>query len=291
MQRVAGAPGELAIDREQVRDPADLGRDHDPVGGKADRLGPPGARQRRDHQRLAQHVLGRLGLGQTRVVVHHPGRQILVQAAPVDPDPDRLVVPECHLDHHLELAVALGAEADVAGVDAELGERRRAVRMAGQEQVAVVVEVADQGHVVAAQPEPLADPRHRERGLVGVDRDAHDLGAGVGELDDLLGGGGDVGGVGVGHRLDDDRRAAADHDLADPDGMGPLPLDPAQCDHIRSIFARAGPELRPSGARPAGSRPSVARIIRSFVSDARSRGQRASGRPKCSRRLDGSSGT
>ena len=44
------------------------------------------------------------------------------------------------------------------------------------------MEVADQGHVVAAQPEPLADLRHRRGRLVGVDRDAHDLGAGVGEL-------------------------------------------------------------------------------------------------------------
>ena len=49
-------------------------------------------------------------------------------------------------------------------------------------------------------------------GLVAVDGQPHELGAGAGERGDLAGGRLDVGGVGVGHRLDDDRRAAADQD-------------------------------------------------------------------------------
>ena len=58
--------------------------------------------------------------------------------------------------------------------------------------------------------------RHGGGGLVPVDRDAHDLGPGAGQGRDLPGGAFDVGRVGVGHRLDHDRRAAADHDVADP---------------------------------------------------------------------------
>ena len=34
---------------------------------------------------------------------------------------------------------------------------------------------------------------------------------------------GAIGGIGVGHRLDDDRRFAADHDPADTNGNGPMP--------------------------------------------------------------------
>ncbi len=142
------------------------------------------------------------------------------------------------LDHHLELTVAFGTEADVAGIDAQLGQGGRAVRVAGEEQMAVIVEVADQGNLVTPQPEPVANPRHRLGRRVGVDRHAHDLGAGIGELDHLTGRGVDVGGVGVGHRLHDDRRVAADDDVAHAHGVRLMPRDLAQCDHARSMTVR-----------------------------------------------------
>ena len=59
--------------------------------------------------------------------------------------------------------------------------------------------------------------RHGGGRLVAVDRDAHELGAGARQRRDLARGAFDVGGVGVGHRLHDDRRAAADRDAADID--------------------------------------------------------------------------
>ena len=57
-------------------------------------------------------------------------------------------------------------------------------------------------------------------GVLVVHGDADDLGAGEGEGFDLLDGGGDVGGVGVGHRLHDDGDFPADADLADLDRGG-----------------------------------------------------------------------
>ena len=57
-------------------------------------------------------------------------------------------------------------------------------------------------------------------GVIVVDGDADHLGAGAGEGGDLLDGGFDVGGVGVGHRLDDDGGVGADADVADGDGNG-----------------------------------------------------------------------
>ena len=56
---------------------------------------------------------------------------------------------------------------------------------------------------------------HGRRRLVGIDRHAHELRARLGELAHLARRRLDVRRVGIGHRLDDDRRAAADSDGAD----------------------------------------------------------------------------
>ncbi len=56
--------------------------------------------------------------------------------------------------------------------------------------------------------------------LLAGHRDAHDVGAGVGDLHDLVHRRREVGGLGLGHRLHDDRRAAADRDASHSD----LPL-------------------------------------------------------------------
>ena len=52
--------------------------------------------------------------------------------------------------------------------------------------------------------------------LVAVDGDANEFGAGAGEFGDLRHGRIDIGRVGVGHRLHDDGRIAADRDIANP---------------------------------------------------------------------------
>ena len=101
-----------------------------------------------------------LGVRGGRVLVHQPGQQLLVEAAPVDADAHRLGVLQRQLDDGRELPVALVLEADVAGIDAPLGERLGAGGVLGQQRVAVVVEVADQGHA----RRPSAPRRSRMRG-------------------------------------------------------------------------------------------------------------------------------
>ncbi len=136
------------------------------------------ARRARD-DRVQRHNPRVARLGAARVRIHQLGQELLVEAAPVDADAHRLAVRDRHLDDGAEVLVApLGA--DVAGVDAILGERRRALGILGEQQMAVVVEVADDRDV-----DLLDDARDgRGRGLV-VDRHPHELAAGLVQGADL----------------------------------------------------------------------------------------------------------
>src|SRR5207302_1187041 len=175
----------------------------------------------RQHHGAAGHLLRRARRGARRVLVHQPREQIRVGPSPVHADPHRLVMTARDLDHLRELRVALAAAADVTRVDAVLGERRGAVRMLAQELMAVEVEVADQRHADTGAIETLANRRHRRRSLAGVDREAHELRPRARERLHLPDRALDVRGVGIGHRLYDDRRAAADADgVHPPKGSG-----------------------------------------------------------------------
>ena len=173
--------------------------------GQADGLGRLGALQRGLHQGLAGHFLRALRRGQRRVLVHQLREQLLVQAAPVDADAHRLAVVDGLLDDGGELVVPLAPEADVAGVDAVLGQQARAFRVLAEQRMAVVVKIAHQGHVAAHHAHALDDLGHGGGGLFRVDRDAHDLGPGAGEFRHLAGRGLRVLRVRVGHGLDHDR--------------------------------------------------------------------------------------
>ena len=79
-----------------------------------------------------------------------------------------------------------------------------------QQDVAVVMEIADERRGDARIEHALLDRRHRRCRLRQIHRDAHELGAGLRELDALPRRRVDVGRVGVRHRLDGNRSAAAD---------------------------------------------------------------------------------
>ena len=150
-------------------------------------------------------------------------QQLLVERAPVRPDPHRFAVADGDLDDLAELQVALVAETDVAGIDAVFVERLGAGGMLGEQLVADVMEVADQRNRDPHRGELVANVGNRSRRLVAVDGQAHELGAGARERRDLARRRFGVGGVGVGHGLDDDGGAPADDDrrpLADFDGYG-----------------------------------------------------------------------
>ena len=217
MQRIVGAARQFAIDRDQVLHRRHLGRQDDAVLRQADLLGARGRQQRRLHHGLVHDRARAARLVRLGVLVHQLGQQLLVERAPIGADAHRLAVFDRQLDDGRELLVLLVLEADIAGIDAVFVERLGAARMIGQKLVADVVEVADERHRDAHLAEAILDVRHGGRRLVAVDRDAHQFGAGARQRRHLARGRLDVGRVGIGHRLHDDRRRAADRDAADVD--------------------------------------------------------------------------
>src|SRR5215472_4741645 len=218
MQGVVGARRQLAIDVHEVLHARDLGGEDDAIVRKAGLLGQlRGLDGALDHG-VHGHVAGAQRLAQLRVRVHHAREQVLVEAAPVDADAHGLAVVDGHLDDGVEVVVVVLAT-DVARIDAVLGEGFGAGGVLGEEHVAVVVEIADHGHLHL-----LDDLRYGARGLVVVHGDTHQLTARGVERIDLGDGGGYVGGIGVGHGLDDDGPLAADLDAAHVHGHGLPPL-------------------------------------------------------------------
>src|SRR6202007_611840 len=106
------------------------------------------------------------------------GEQLLVERAPIGADADRLVVLVCDLDDVGELGVALVLEADIAWIDGIFFARSRTGRIFGEQLVADIMEVADQGRGDAALAQAVTDMGNGGRRLPPVPRGAHHFKAG-----------------------------------------------------------------------------------------------------------------
>ncbi|MHC2672230.1 hypothetical protein ACVI1J_004393 [Bradyrhizobium diazoefficiens] len=223
MDGVVGARCEILVDRDEILHRRDLCGEDDAVLGHAELFGARGREQCRLHHGLARHRAHVARIGGRGVLVHQLGQQLLVERTPIGADADRLAVLVRDLDDVGELGVALVLEADIAGIDAVLGERLGTGRIGREQLVADIMEVADQGRGDAALGEAVTDVRDGGRGLLAIHGDADHFGAGARERCNLGDGAVDIGGVGVGHRLHDDRRTAAHGDVSDLDLGGPVP--------------------------------------------------------------------
>src|SRR6185436_1731661 len=179
--------------------------------------------------------LAALGVG-----VHHLGEEVLVEAAPVHPDADGLAVVDGHLDDGAEVVVVVLAP-DIPGVDAVLGQGLRAVGILDEENVAVVVEVADDRHLHLAH-----DLRYRAGGRVVVHGHAHQLAARRVQRAHLGHRSRHVRGVGIGHGLDHDGPLAAH---AHPAHVHHHALPPARTTHGGYLTITAACS-RPPARRP-----------------------------------------
>ena len=80
-----------------------------------------------------------------------------------------------HFDQLGKLLVAPGALADVAWIDAQLGQRRRRLGHFGEQLVAIEVEVADQRHIEVHGQQAIPDGRHCHRRFPGIHGDADEF--------------------------------------------------------------------------------------------------------------------
>ena len=220
VQRVVAAVGQRLVDADQLLDLADLAAEDDLLARQPDLFGSPRGAQRALDHGLEEHGLPVLRHRRLGVGLHQVVEQLLVERARVDADAHWLLVVDGALHHRLEVLVVVGALADVAGVDPVFGQDLCALRILPEQQVPVVVEVADDGDVHPHVVQAGLHLRDRRRSLARVDRDPDDLTAGAVELSDLRRRALRVGGVGVGHGLHPHRVAAPDHDPAHADGHG-----------------------------------------------------------------------
>ena len=175
VQGVVAAARQFAVHRNQVLHAADFARQQNVLALQAQLLGALGGGDGGGDERLVHHLARVPGRGALGVGVHQLRQQLLVKAAPVHANAHGLVVARSDLNHLRELAVFFLALADVARVDAVLGERLGTGGKVTQQAVAVVVKVAHQGHGDAHAVKLLTDVGHGLCGLGGVDGDAYQL--------------------------------------------------------------------------------------------------------------------
>src|SRR5208283_3013402 len=199
-----------------------------------------GRAQRALHHGFHGYIAGVLGLVQLGILVHQPRQERLIERAPVHADAYRLVVLDGDFDHGAEVVVVLLADRTVAGVDAVLGQRPRAFGILLQQDVAVVVEVADDGYRDAEAVQPVNNIRHGSRGVVVIDGNAHQFGAGAGQSGALADGAVNVGGVGVGHGLHHNWCIAADADRANRGRISLSALNLSHNQEVRQVYHAGG---------------------------------------------------
>ena len=183
-------------------------------------LGRLGGFKRADHDGPQRDGFGVQRLRQQIILVHHARQQRRIERSPIHADAHRAVIFDRRLNHDAEIIVVFLSDIDVSGINAVFGQRPRHLGIFLQQEVAVVVEIADHRHAAAELVQRLDNLGDRARRLVGIHRHAHQLGAGIGQRHHLIHGGRRVGGVGIGHGLNHDRVPPAHHHRTNTDRHG-----------------------------------------------------------------------
>nr|UOZ97222.1 hypothetical protein NCPCFENI_01138 [Cupriavidus sp.] len=209
MQGKLRPAGEFAVDANEVLHGRYLGRQDNFVARQAPGHSLLGTLNGRGDKGLAHHGTGIPGVFARGVFIHKTCQNFLVETAPVHANTHRTVIAQGCLHHGPKLGVALGPTPDIAWVDAVLRERHRTLGHLGQKLVAIEMKVAHQRHGAVHLVELLANRGHGPRGLKRIDRNAHDLGSGKGQVAHLNGCANGIGGIGIGHGLHHHRGPAS----------------------------------------------------------------------------------
>ena len=100
---------------------------------------------------------------------------MLVKRAPINPNAHRLAILDGYLYHGAKVVIIFAANAYIAGIDAVLSQRLRAFRVAGQQQMSVVMKVTDDGHANTAFFQSFHNGGNGFRGFVIIHGYPHQL--------------------------------------------------------------------------------------------------------------------
>src|SRR5690348_6001609 len=224
MQRLVGLVREFAIDAKEIARTRDFAGDDDLVLAEAAGEGELCGLQSREDHTFVNDVFRSAAEVAVSVLLHFLHDELLIERAAVHADAHGLAVVDGDFADGGELFVAAHALADVAGIEAVFVEGPGTFGIFREKDMAVVMEIADEGRVAAGIEDALLDFGHGGGGFRDVDGDADNFGAGLGKFEILPRSALCVGCVGVRHGLDDDGRAAADLDFADLDADSFMPL-------------------------------------------------------------------
>ena len=186
MQRLIGFAGEIAINFDQIVRARNFAGNDDLVFAQAAFERELGGLDRGEHHALVDNFFGSLTEVAVGILLHLAHDEFLIERPAIHADADGLAVVARNIADGGELLVAALAVADVAGIDAVFIERAGAIGIFRQQHVAVVVKIADDGHVAAGIEQALLDFRHGRGGFGHVHGDADEFGAGLREFEALL---------------------------------------------------------------------------------------------------------
>ena len=134
----------------------------------------------------------------------------MVERSPVHTNAHRFAVINRYLDDRLEVLITMLAP-HVAWVDSILGEEFCCLRVRGEELMAVVVKVSNDGCREPIIRKSLHNLGDRCGRCIIVHRNSYHLTSSAREMSNLCRSAGSIRGVGVGHRLHHDRVGGAHH--------------------------------------------------------------------------------
>ena len=161
------------------------------------------------HHGLAHDGTGIKRGGAFGIEIHQVGQQFLIERSPIGTDAHGLVVMNGHFDNGGELPVALFTKADITRIDPVFGKGFGASGMGCEQTMANIMEITDQRNRHIMLEQTLFDMRDGSGGLLAVNGNAHQFRSGTGQRHHLFDGRVNIGRIGIGHGLHDNRRAPA----------------------------------------------------------------------------------
>ena len=175
MQRLFGFRGEIAVNSDEVAGPRGLARNDDLVVTEAGFEGEFGRFQGGNDHALVDDFFRLFAEIFVGIFLHLAHDELLIEGAAVHADADGLAVITRYFANSGELFIAALACANVTRINAVFVELPGAFGIFGEQDVAVVVKIANDGRAAADVQHALLDFRYGGGGFGDVHRPTHDF--------------------------------------------------------------------------------------------------------------------